>query len=84
MFLASTSHDEAQPAHLKVLDTTICADRCAKEFGNPCQNFCPANVYEMVDDGNGGKRLQIKRGQLRSLQSLRHQGSLRHHHLDYT
>ena len=59
VFFASTSHDESQPAHLKVLDTSICVDRCAKEFGNPCQRFCPANVYEMVDDGAGGKRLQI-------------------------
>ena len=59
VFFASTSHDEAQPAHLKVRDTTLCADRCAREYGNPCTRFCPANVYEMVDDGAGGKRLQI-------------------------
>ncbi|HUA25142.1 MAG TPA: electron transfer flavoprotein-ubiquinone oxidoreductase [Steroidobacteraceae bacterium] len=59
VFFASTSHDESQPAHLKVLDTSICIEKCAREFGNPCQRFCPANVYEMVDDGAGGKRLQI-------------------------
>jgi electron-transferring-flavoprotein dehydrogenase len=59
VFFASTTHDEAQPTHLKVLDTRICVERCTKEFGNPCQNFCPANVYEMVDDGAGGRRLQI-------------------------
>jgi electron-transferring-flavoprotein dehydrogenase len=59
VFFASTSHDESQPAHLKVLDTSICIEQCAREFGNPCQRFCPANVYEMVDDGAGGKRLQI-------------------------
>jgi len=59
VFFASTTHDEAQPAHLKVLDTNICIDRCMKEFGNPCQRFCPANVYEIVDNGQGGKRLQI-------------------------
>ena len=52
-------HDENQPVHLKVHDTTICATRCVTEFGNPCQYFCPASVYEMVDDGVGGKRLQI-------------------------
>lgn len=59
VFHASTTHDESQPAHLKVPDTTLCATRCVQEFGNPCQYFCPANVYEMVDDGAGGKRLQI-------------------------
>jgi electron-transferring-flavoprotein dehydrogenase len=59
VFFASTTHDEAQPAHLKVLDTNVCIERCAKEFGNPCQRFCPANVYEIVDNGAGGKRLQI-------------------------
>jgi electron-transferring-flavoprotein dehydrogenase len=59
VFFASTTHDESQPAHLKVLDTNLCIERCAKEFGNPCQRFCPANVYEIVEDGSGGKRLQI-------------------------
>lgn len=59
VFFAATVHDEHQPPHLKVHDTTICATRCREEYGNPCQNFCPAHVYEMVDDGKGGKRLQI-------------------------
>jgi electron-transferring-flavoprotein dehydrogenase len=59
VFFAATAHDEAQPAHLKVADTELCATRCSKEFGNPCTNFCPANVYEMIDDGAGGKKLQI-------------------------
>jgi electron-transferring-flavoprotein dehydrogenase len=59
VFFAGNAHDENQPIHLHVADTSICADRCAKEFGNPCQNFCPAAVYEMVDNGAGGKRLQI-------------------------
>jgi len=59
VFFANNSHDEAQPAHLKVADHALCATTCAKDYGNPCQNFCPAGVYEMVDDGAGGKRLQI-------------------------
>jgi len=59
VFFASTTHDENQPAHLKVADTSICSERCTREFGNPCERFCPANVYEMVSDGKGGKRLQI-------------------------
>ena len=59
VFHAGNVHDENQPVHLKVADTSICATRCITEFGNPCERFCPAGVYEMVDDGQGGRRLQI-------------------------
>ncbi len=59
VFHAGNVHDESQPVHLKVADTSICATRCITEFGNPCERFCPAGVYEMVDDGRGGRRLQI-------------------------
>jgi electron-transferring-flavoprotein dehydrogenase len=59
VFFAGNSHDENQPVHLQVSDTSICAERCGREFGNPCERFCPANVYEMIDDGRGGRRLQI-------------------------
>jgi electron-transferring-flavoprotein dehydrogenase len=47
VYHAGVSHDEDQPSHLHVLDTEICATRCAEEYGNPCQRFCPAAVYEM-------------------------------------
>jgi len=50
VFASGTKHEENQPAHLKVLDTNICVDRCTTEYGNPCQYFCPAQVYEMMDD----------------------------------
>jgi len=58
VYFAATEHDEDQPVHLKVADTSICIDRCTTEYGNPCQRFCPAGVYEIVADGEG-KRLQI-------------------------
>ena len=58
VFFAATSHDEHQPAHLKVPDTNICVGRCVTEYDNPCTRFCPAQVYEMVEE-NGQKRLQI-------------------------
>jgi electron-transferring-flavoprotein dehydrogenase len=56
---SGTKHREDQPSHLIVHDTDICRTRCRVEYGNPCTRFCPANVYEMVDDGQGGKRLHI-------------------------
>ncbi|MDR1076607.1 MAG: electron transfer flavoprotein-ubiquinone oxidoreductase [Xanthomonadaceae bacterium] len=59
VYFAATEHDEDQPVHLHVADTSICATRCAAEYDNPCTRFCPAGVYEMVADGSGGKRLQI-------------------------
>ena len=54
VFHSGTKHDEDQPSHLLVADTSICATRCKEEYGNPCQHFCPASVYEMVPDGTSG------------------------------
>ena len=59
VYHSGTAHEEGQPCHLHVADTEICRTRCAREYGNPCQHFCPASVYEMVADGNGGRKLQI-------------------------
>ena len=57
---SGTRHDEDQPVHLLVQDTDVCRTRCREEYGNPCVRFCPASVYEMVDDGaRAGHRLQI-------------------------
>jgi electron-transferring-flavoprotein dehydrogenase len=56
---SGTTHPEDAPSHLIVHDTDICRTRCTVEYGNPCTHFCPASVYEMIDDGAGGRRLQI-------------------------
>jgi electron-transferring-flavoprotein dehydrogenase len=56
---SGTRHPEDQPSHLIVHDANVCATRCRAEYGNPCTRFCPANVYEMVDAGDGTKKLQI-------------------------
>jgi electron-transferring-flavoprotein dehydrogenase len=56
---SGTRHSEDQPSHLIVHDVEVCRTRCREEYGNPCVRFCPANVYEMVDAGDGTKRLQI-------------------------
>jgi electron-transferring-flavoprotein dehydrogenase len=58
VYFATTSHDENQPVHLKILEPDICTSRCTEEYGNPCTRFCPAGVYEMVEE-DGEERLQI-------------------------
>jgi electron-transferring-flavoprotein dehydrogenase len=47
---SGTAHEADQPSHLVVSDTDLCRDVCAEEYGNPCESFCPAAVYEMVPD----------------------------------
>jgi electron-transferring-flavoprotein dehydrogenase len=58
VYHSGTRHDEDQPCHLIVLEPDICGDRCVREFGNPCQYFCPAAVYEMASE-NGAPKLKI-------------------------
>lgn len=53
LFVSGTTHDEDQACHLHVLDPKICVERCTKEFGNPCQHFCPAAVYEWIGKSEG-------------------------------
>ena len=66
VFNSGTMHDEDQVPHLHVADTNICRDKCTPEFGNPCQYFCPAKVYDpmFAKAGTNGEttyegRLQI-------------------------
>ncbi|MDX1997710.1 MAG: electron transfer flavoprotein-ubiquinone oxidoreductase [Thermoanaerobaculia bacterium] len=61
VYNSGTAHEEDQPVHLLVHDPETCVTRCAREFGNPCERFCPAAVYEIVDDPSSphGRRLQI-------------------------
>jgi electron-transferring-flavoprotein dehydrogenase len=60
VYHSGTHHEEDQPSHLKIADFDICNDRCTREYGNPCQHFCPAAVYEMEDSPDGsGKRLKL-------------------------
>jgi electron-transferring-flavoprotein dehydrogenase len=58
--LSGARHEVDQPHHLQVVED-VCATRCTEEYGNPCEHFCPAAVYEMIDDDSrpGGRRLLI-------------------------
>jgi electron-transferring-flavoprotein dehydrogenase len=60
VYSSGTMHEEDQPCHLVVTQPDLCSTRCVEEFGNPCQHFCPAAVYEM-EPANGTKHgLQLK------------------------
>jgi electron-transferring-flavoprotein dehydrogenase len=61
LYHSGTKHEEDQPSHLVIADTNICNTRCVKEYGNPCQNFCPANVYEMEESPSAliGKTIHL-------------------------
>ena len=63
VYHSGTTHEEDQPCHLRVnVDPEHCSTTCAQEYGNPCQHFCPASVYEMVDlegETGGKQKLQV-------------------------
>ena len=55
VYFSGSIHEEDQPCHLQVTSPDVCVTKCTQEFGNPCQHFCPAKVYEMmpVDEAKG-------------------------------
>ncbi len=59
VYHSGTRHDENQPPHLVVTDPDLCGSRCRAEYGNPCESFCPAGVYEMRPEGQDGARLHL-------------------------
>ena len=58
---AATNHEADQPPHLRVQDATIPVEVNLKIYDGPEQRYCPAGVYEYVDDADnkGAKKLQI-------------------------
>ncbi len=60
VYKSGTMHDEHQPSHLVIADYDICNNRCTAEYGNPCQHFCPADVYNMVDDTDRPGKLKLE------------------------
>ena len=58
VYLANVAHDERQPVHLKILDSTIPVANNLAIYDGPEARYCPAGVYEFVE-GESGPRLQI-------------------------
>jgi len=58
VFLSNTNHEEDQPSHLVLKNDSIPVSYNLPEFGEPAQLYCPAGVYEIIDDGKC-KKLQI-------------------------
>jgi electron-transferring-flavoprotein dehydrogenase len=58
VFLSSTNHEEDQPSHLTLKDASIPIDFNLPEYDEPAQRYCPAGVYEVVEE-NGRSRFQI-------------------------
>ncbi len=61
VFISNTNHEEDQPSHLKLKNPAAAIDVNWKIYDAPEQRYCPAGVYEIVDDAEtpSGKRLQI-------------------------
>ncbi len=55
---SGTNHEEDQPAHLKLTDPNIPIAVNLPEFAEPAQRYCPAGVYEVIQEATG-PRFQI-------------------------
>jgi electron-transferring-flavoprotein dehydrogenase len=58
VFLSGTNHAENQPVHLVLTDPTIPIAHNLPDYAEPAQRYCPAQVYEVVEEG-GRPRFQI-------------------------
>jgi electron-transferring-flavoprotein dehydrogenase len=58
VFLSATNHAEDQPVHLVLADPAIPISVNLPEYGEPAQRYCPAGVYEVIEEASG-PRFQI-------------------------
>lgn len=59
VFLSNTNHEEDQPCHLRLADSSIPLTVNLPLYDEPAQRYCPAGVYEIVESPEGEKRFQI-------------------------
>ena len=58
VFLSNTNHEEDQPCHLTLIDPDVPIAKNLPLYDEPAQRYCPAGVYEVVEDAVG-QRFQI-------------------------
>ncbi len=59
VFLSNTNHEEDQPCHLTLKDPALPIRDNLPTYDEPAQRYCPAGVYEVVENEDGSKRFQI-------------------------
>ena len=59
VFLSNTNHEEEQPCHLLLKDDQLPIEKNLALYDEAAQRYCPAGVYEIVDDAQSGSRFQI-------------------------
>ena len=52
VFLSSTNHEEDQPCHLQLADSSVPININLEKWAEPAQRYCPAAVYEIVEENN--------------------------------
>ena len=59
VFISNTNHEENQPAHLTLKDSSVPVNLNLAKFAGPEARYCPAGVYEYVKNEDQSDRLQI-------------------------
>ena len=59
VFLTNTNHEEDQPCHLQLKDGNIPLHSNLPLYDEPAQRYCPAGVYEIIEEEDGTKKFQI-------------------------
>jgi len=59
VFISNTNHEENEPVHLTLKDPSIPVQTNLRVYAGPEQRYCPAGVYEFVQNEQGEDRLQI-------------------------
>ena len=56
---AMTNHEESQPVHLQLADRSIPISVNWEKYAEPAQRYCPAGVYEVVEEADKDPRFVI-------------------------